>query len=420
MASNWSGNISFGESAYFEPRSIDELQELVSRHQKIRVRGSAHSFNSIADTNSIAINLAHLPKTFKIDRDRKVLEVSASLKYGEFIPALHQQGWALSNLASLPHISVGGSVATATHGSGIANQNLASQVSAIHYIDGAGKLHSVSSDDAQFKGLVVGLGLTGIVTSYELKIEPTFNIRQVIYENVSDRELQEAFDHIMGSAYSVSYFTDWSASNLGNLWCKFKDIEEIPDQIAHALPAQKKLHPISGIDPVAATEQFGEVGPWLDRLPHFKLDFTPSVGDEIQSEFFVARNRAPEVIALFRELAPSFNDMLWISELRTIAADDLWMSTAFQRDSVGFHFTWKKSNFDPEVVRNIENHLTPFNYRPHWGKMFYADSQYLSSVYPMMKKFLALTAEIDPRGKFTNAFTDTLIAGKLTTQGDVA
>ena len=413
MAHNWSGNISFGESQLLQPRSLAELQEIVATHKKVRVRGSAHSFNPIADTSEIALNLQRLPKVCEVDEKRRLVRVSAQDTYGEFVPKLHQQGWALSNLASLPHISIAGSVATATHGSGVSNQNLASQVAAIEYVDARGNSHTIDESDSRFHGLVVGLGLTGVVTHYWLNIEPTFDIRQVIFENLSDFELEKSFDQIMSSAYSVSFFTDWSETHRGNLWCKFRANEEIPEKIADAQPATSKLHPIPTIDPAAATEQFGESGPWLDRLPHFKLDFTPSVGDEIQSEFFVARTDAPAVISVLRKLSPRFRHMLWISEVRTVAADSLWMSTAFHRNSAAFHFTWKKFNFDPAVVQEIELHLREFNYRPHWGKVFYADASYLKRVYPNFEKFIALTQEIDISGKFGNVFTDTLFASKL-------
>jgi xylitol oxidase len=408
MRHNWSSNVNFQEQEYLEPTNLDDLQDIVASQKFVRARGSAHSFNSIADSNNTIVSLEKMPQTIEIDEVKQNVKVSSFLKYGELVPTLHARGWALSNLASLPHISIAGSVSTATHGSGIFNKNLAAQVAAVEFIDSTGSIRHLSEGSREYEAFVVGLGLTGIITNYWLKIEPSFNVKQIIYENVSDIELEKSFDEIMGTAYSVSFFTRWDSSNQGNLWCKFKENQYIPDIVSGAHQATKKLHPIPEVDPVAATEQFGVTGPWLERLAHFKLDFTPSVGDEIQSEFFVDRENAPAVIQKLRELSPKFRDMLWISELRTIAADNFWMSTASARDSVGFHFTWKKSNFDPKVVKEIEENLVQFDYRPHWGKVFYAESRYLRSVYPKYSDFVEAVNLIDPNKKFSNQFTTLL------------
>ena len=410
MRKNWSGNVIFQENEYLEPKSVGELQEMIKSRSHIHVRGSGHSFNSIADSTKSIVNLASIPQVIEIDEAKRCVKVSSSLKYGEIVETIESKGWAISNLASLPHISIGGSIATATHGSGIKNRNLASQVSAFEYIDSSGNIHHVEENHRDFNALLIGLGVAGIVTYYWLKLEPSFKVRQIIYENLSENELENSFNQIMSTAYSVSFFTKWDQTQRGNLWCKFRETESIPEKIAMATKATRKLHPIPEVDPEAATEQFGEPGLWLERLAHFKLDFTPSVGEEIQSEFFVDRKNAPSVVALLRDLAPTFNHMLWISELRTIAADKLWMSTAYERDSVGFHFTWKKSNFDMNIVKNIEDNLKKFNYRPHWGKVFNSDSDYLKSVYPKYADFISACRELDPQGKFLNDFAKRLLS----------
>jgi xylitol oxidase len=402
---NWSKNVEFNDRSYLQPESLSELQELVRSNPKIRARGTAHCFNEIANTSSYAINLAKMPKVIEINPEAKSAKVSSGLTYGELAPALHNQGWALNNLASLPHISIAGSISTGTHGSGIKNQNLANQVLSLDIVTAEGEVRHIDRANPAFNALVVGLGLGGIVYQYELKIEPTFKVRQVIYPEIPLDVLQRNFDHIMGTAYSVSYFTDWSSTQVGNLWCKFRDNESIPESVGGCSQADKKYHPIPAVDPVACTDQLGEAGDWHQRLSHFKLEFTPSVGEEIQTEFFVDRKDAAAAIAAVSRLGEEIAPLLWITELRTIAEDDLWLSGAYQRESLAIHFTWKKDLAIYPVIEKVEAALRPFNYRPHWGKVFTADGKYLSSVYPKMSEFKALVEALDPASKFENTFT---------------
>ena len=402
---NWSKNVDFNDRGYLQPDSLTELQELIRSNGKIRARGTAHCFNEIANTSSYAINLAKMPRVIEVSAETKSVKVSPGLTYGELAPVLHSQGWALNNLASLPHISIAGSISTGTHGSGIKNQNLANQVLSLDMVTAEGELRHLDRTSPAFNALVVGLGLGGIVYQYELKIEPTFEVRQVIYPDIPLDVLQRSFDQIMGSAYSVSYFTDWSSAQVGNLWCKFRDDEVIPESIGGSGKADKKFHPIPSVDPVACTEQLGVPGHWHDRLSHFKLEFTPSVGEEIQTEFFVDRKDAAAAIEAVSQLGSEITPLLWITELRTFAADNLWLSGAFERDCLAIHFTWKKLDAIYPVIEKVEVALRPFNYRPHWGKVFTADATYLMSVYPKMGEFQALVQALDPAKKFGNSFT---------------
>jgi alditol oxidase len=402
---NWSKNVDFNDRDFLQPGSLAELQEMVRLNQKIRARGTAHSFNEIANTSSYAINLAKMPRVIEVNSEKSSVRVAAGLTYGELAPVLHSQGWALNNLASLPHISIAGSISTGTHGSGIKNQNLANQVLSLDIVTSEGELRHIDRTSPAFSTLVIGLGLGGIVYQYELKVEPTFEIRQVIYPQIPFDILQRNFDQIMGTAYSVSYFTDWSSDQVGNLWCKFRDHELIPESVGGISKAESKYHPIPSVDPTACTHQFGESGDWHQRLPHFRLEFTPSVGEEIQTEFFVDRKDAAAALDVISKLGDVITPLLWITELRTIAADEIWLSGAYQRDTIAIHFTWKKEDEIYSVIQKVEDALRPFNYRPHWGKVFTADAKYLSTVYPRMGEFKALILALDPSKKFENSFT---------------
>lgn len=402
---NWSKNVDFGEKAYLQPQSLSELQEMVRSHTNIRARGSAHSFNEIANTDEYAINLARMPQVIEINQEKRSVKVSAGLTYGELAPILDKQGWALHNLASLPHISIAGSIATGTHGSGIKNQNLANQVISLSVVKADGKLKTFTAADSEFKALVVGLGLGAIVYQYELKIEESYQIRQVIYPDIPLAEIRKNFDQIMSSAYSVSYFTDWADPQTGNLWCKFRDDEVIPQTIGGANAANKKFHPIPSVDSQACTEQLGEPGAWFERLPHFKLDFTPSVGEEIQSEFFVARKDADAALATVAAFGSEIAPLLWITELRTIAADNLLLSGSYQRDTLAIHFTWKKVDAIYPLIAKIENALKPFDARPHWGKVYTTTFEEAVSKFSEFAKFKEVIEGLDPTRKFENLST---------------
>ncbi len=406
---NWSGTVTFSDSQTLAPSTVAEFSEVIANNPKVRARGSAHCFNAIADTDAISVTFENLPHDLVINKEKQTVTVSAGIKYGELAVALEERGWALHNMASLPHISVAGAIATATHGSGVGNGNLATAVRSLELVLPDGSLKKISKGDENFEGYVVGLGLTGIATRIELAIEPTFSISQTVYRGMSRETYAANLDEIMSLAYSVSYFTTWAAAGGGEVWAKFRSGSVAPDGLFEAYPATSNRHPLPGLNPEPCTEQMALSGPWHLRLPHFKMEFTPSAGDEIQSEFFVARKDAPAAIAALEKIAPQINEILWVTEIRAIAADELWMSPHFQRDSIGIHFTWKKVDAVYEFVKVVEAVLAPFKYRPHMGKVYSATPEYIRSVMPMMEKFGNLVKEIDPKNKFGNAMTNNLL-----------
>jgi xylitol oxidase len=406
---NWSGTVTFQDSHSYSPATVEELAKIVAKEGNIRARGSAHCFNAIADTSAASVTFENMTQEIVIDKDRAIVTVPAGMKYGELAVALHDRGWALHNMASLPHISVAGAIATATHGSGVGNGNLATAVRGLEIVLPDGNIKTVTSQDPDFAGFVVGLGLVGIVSKVELAIEPTFNVEQTVYRGMSRETYAANLDEIMSLAYSVSYFTTWAAAGGGEVWAKFRSGVKAPADLFETYRATSNRHPLPGLNPEPCTEQMAVSGPWHLRLPHFKMEFTPSAGDEIQSEFFIDRKDAPAAIAALEKIAPQINEILWVTEIRAIAADNLWMSPHYQRDSIGIHFTWKKVDAAYEIVKVVEALLAPFKYRPHLGKVFSASPEYLKSVMPKMDDFKKLVQQIDPANKFGNAFTDNLL-----------
>ncbi|WP_220505403.1 D-arabinono-1,4-lactone oxidase [Microbispora sp. H10830] len=417
MVTNWAGNISFAAAAVERPSSVEEVRALVARSEKARVLGSGHSFNHIADSPGALISLDALPPEIEIDGGSSTVRVAASVRYGELGRRLHDKGYALPNLASLPHISVAGSCATGTHGSGDANGGLATSVRAIEMVTADGDLVTLSrdADGDRFAGAVVALGALGVVVAMTLDVVPSFDVRQRVYEGLPAEVLDDQFDAVMSAAYSVSLFTDWRTSRINQVWVKERagaDLAEAGGGFFGATPADGPRHPVPGMSAVHCTAQMGVPGPWFERLPHFRPDFTPSSGEELQAEYMVPRRHAAAAFRALDGIRDRIAPVLQISEIRTIAADDLWLSPSQGRDTVAFHFTWIKDTAAvTPVLTAIEECLAPFGARPHWGKLFTLPADVLHSRYERLDDFAALARHYDPRGVFANEFVERYVLG---------
>ncbi len=407
---NWAGNYTYSTDNLYSPGSVDEVRQVVKSCSRLRALGTRHSFNSIADSTHNQISLKRLDQIV-IDEKTRTVKVGAGVTYGQLAPVIDARGYALHNLASLPHISVAGAIATATHGSGVHNGNLATAVAALEIVTADGQVINLSrqKDGEPFLGAVVGLGALGVVTSVTLNLLPTFQVAQSVYRNLSLDHLEHHFDEIFSSGYSVSLFTDWQHHQATQVWIKrrlaLRDTNKWQPEFFGAKLATEKLHPLAGHDAESCTEQQGIPGPWYERLPHFRMNFTPSSGRELQTEYLVSRGRGYQAILAVEKLRDHITPHLFVTELRTIAADDLWMSTAYQRPSLAIHFTWKPEW--PEVRKVlplIEAQLEPFEARPHWGKLFTIPPSRVQAQYTRLADFEALLKRHDPEGKFRNAF----------------
>jgi len=415
---NWAGNYTYSAVRLHRPTTIGQVQEIVSRSNKLRALGSRHSFNDIADSQEDLISLEHLNQVITLDRENHTVTIEGGVKYGPLCEYLHREGFALHNLASLPHISVAGACATGTHGSGNGNGNLATAVVALEVVTANGDVVTLSRDQHadQFQGAVVGLGGLGVVTKLTLKVEPTFEMRQTLYENLALSELTQHFDEITDSAYSVSLFTDWQNAIFNQVWLKQRITNSVTETATAnffgATPATRDLHPIGALSAENCTEQMGIPGVWYRRLPHFKMEFTPSSGEELQTEYLIPRQHAVAAIEAVNQIRGQIAPLLKISEIRTIAADSLWLSPCYGQPYIALHFTWK---MDWEAVRQLlpllEEQLAPFQARPHWGKLFTMPPKQVQVLYERLSNFQDLLRHYDPQGKFRNAFLDTYIFG---------
>jgi alditol oxidase len=406
---NWAGNITFSTSRLHAPRAVEELQHLVAGSDRVRALGTGHSFNRIADTTGDLVTLREVPPQIEVDADAGTVVVPAGARYGEVSAELHRHGLALHNLGSLPHISVAGACATGTHGSGDANRCLAAAAVGVEFVQADGELIRVDRSDPAFRGCVLALGALGIVWRLTLAVQPAFDVRQDVWLDVPLDAVLADLDSVMAAGYSVSLFSDPTTPHLiDRLWIKSRGADAPDGGRWGGRPAETSQHPITGLDAAAATEQLGVPGAWHDRLPHFRSSFTPSNGEEQQSEYLLAREHGADAIAAVHRL--DLRGVLQVAEFRTIAADDLWLSPCHDRATVGLHFTWIDDDAAVhDAVTSLERALAPYDPRPHWGKVFVAEPDSVRAHYPRLDDFRALAQAHDPNRKFGNDFLDRFV-----------
>ena len=415
---NWAGNLEYSTDRLYAATSLQQIRDYVKKENKLKVLGTRHCFNNIADSKDSLLSLKPMNEVIAIDPVARTVTVAAGITYGQLCPYLDGKGFALHNLASLPHISVAGACTTATHGSGEKNGNLATAVSGLEIVTASGDTLKLSRerDGETFRGAVVGLGALGVITTVTLDIQPTYMMRQYVYENLPLSEVKDHFDAIESSAYSVSLFTDWQKKRINEVWIKSRveegqEFKATPEFLGAKL-ATRNLHPISELSAENCTEQMGVPGPWYERLPHFRMGFTPSAGKELQSEYFVPRQHAVEAILAVERLRDQVGPHLLITEIRTIAADKLWMSPCYEQSCVTIHFTWKPDwPAVSKLLPVIQKELAPFDARPHWGKLFTTSPTTLKAIYKKMPDFIELSTKYDPHGKFRNEFLNRNIFG---------
>jgi len=394
---NWARNVTYSTDRVLAPRTVAEAQEMVARAELLRPLGTGHSFSRVADTTGVLISTERLDRIVEVGTETVVVE--AGIRYGDLGSALARHDLAVPNYASLPHISVGGAIATATHGSGARNQSLAASVAALELVRSDGSLERFARTDEDFDGTVVALGSLGLVVRVTLDVVPAFELGQHVFEGLSWAAVEADLHEVLALGYSTSLFTRWSEDGIDQVWVKSAAPVE---SCFGATAADGPRNPVTGADPANATEQLGAPGPSAERLPHFRLGFTPSGGDELQSEYAIASEHAVEAVRALRPLGPILTPLLLTSEIRAVAADSLWLSPFHGRDSVCIHFTWKPLGAKVHAaLQRIEAALAPFEPRPHWGKLFIRSP---ASSYPRLREFRALRARLDPGRVFGNAF----------------
>jgi xylitol oxidase len=410
---NWADNHSFIAARMHRPQTVDDVRRIVAGAAKVHAIGVGHSFNGVADTPGDLIDLSAMEPGFQVDPAAMTVTVSAGTAYGELAAYLQARGYALHNMASLPHVTVAGATATGTHGSGDRNGVLSTAVAGLELVLADGDVLRIGRGHDGFDGMVVGLGAFGVVTKVTLDILPSYTVRQDAFVGLPWQCATQDFDAVSSLAHSFSLLTKWSGEAVDRVWLKVRIGDPEPGARMADLGARVAPVPATGADdPSARLNPFGVPGPWSQRMAHFRPDVEPGVLDQIQSEYMVPRDRLAQAVTILRAMGSRIDPLLYATEIRTMAADDLWLSPAQGRDSVGIHFTWKR---EPDAVsaitQQIEDLLLPLGARPHWGKLIHADAARLAPLYPRMAAFQELVRRFDPAGKFRNAYLDRHVLG---------
>jgi len=430
---NWAGNLTYGAARILDPGSVEELRDVIRDAGRIRPLGTRHAFSDVADTTGTLISTRTLRRRLELDRVARTVTVDGGSTYGDVCGALDAAGFALPNLASLPHISIAGACATATHGSGPRLGSLATAVRAVELVTPGGDLRrferrgtaeragETAPGDPTAGGAVVSLGALGVVTAITLAVEPAYQVRQDVFEDIGFDRALDGFEDLMAAGTSVSLFTDWRRPAFHQAWVKRRvdddgsgdgSPSDVPPVLRDARRATTDVHPIPGMSPEACTVQRGIPGPWHERLPHFRMDHVPSAGDELQSEWFIARADAPAALAGLLAIARQLAPLTLVTEVRTVAADRDWLSPATGRDSATIHFTWRPDASSVLALRpEVERILAPFDPRPHWGKLFGLAPERVRDAYPERARFVALAEELDPDHRLRNPFLDRYVFG---------
>ena len=409
MLKNWGGNLEYQSAEILAPAGIDELAALI-RSGPVRPIGTKHSFSKAAFGDGKLVSAAGLKFDPVIDIQRSTVTVSAATRYGDLAVFLEQNDLALLNMGSLPHISIAGAAATGTHGSGDGNKILSASLTSYTFINAEGELVTYRVGDDNFEACRVALGAYGLWVSVELAVVPSYQIRQDIYLGIGWDEFFQDPKKLTGAGYSVSLFTKWAQPTIDQAWVKSKVTGGTTSTEIAGIKAETEslleLAPGVGNN---LTEQAGVPGPWLNRLPHFRLDAEPSAGNEIQTEYFVLRENAVAAIKALHEIGDQINSTLIISEIRTIASDEAWLSMMHRGDSVALHFTWiNDTKKVDEAVQVVEKALAPFSPIPHWGKVHHFTKDALEASYPKLAKARAVFDSLDPKGVFRSDYLASL------------
>ena len=409
---NWSSTYRFAARRVIVARTIGDVRRAVteagSGPHRVRALGTRHSFNGLADNGATLITVTGIPPEPVIDEDARTVTVGAGITYGALAGWLQERGWALHNMGSLPHISVGGATATGTHGSGTGNRILSAAIAALDYVAADGEQRHASRATPGFNGMPVGLGAFGVVVRVTLDIQPSYLVRQDVYTGLPWERVLADLDGVLSAAYSVSLFTDWAGDTIDQAWVKRRltqaDDTTPPEFFGarpHPGPIQLAEAPADNLTPT------GVVGPWSQRLPHFRSESVPSNGDEIQSEYFVGRRHGAAALTAVRDLASLVAPLLLVSEIRATASDDLWLSGSYGRETLAIHFTWRNQPDQVDAaLPEVEAALAPFDARPHWGKVNHIPAAKLDKLYPRLPDARALFEELDPAGKFSNDYLE--------------
>jgi FAD/FMN-containing dehydrogenase len=405
-----------------QPRDIDELARIVRDAKRVRAVGAAHSWSPAIVTDDTLISLDAMRAVLELDRATMQVTVQGGMRLRELNAYLASQGLALANLGSIDSQSVAGVIATGTHGTGKNFRCISAQVARLELIDGTGRNVVLERGQPDFDGAVVGLGALGVVHAVTFDVVEAFRLHDITGLAPFDHVIENIDEHVASADHFKVW---WFVPDDKAIVYRFRRTHEpandsrirrwIKERVV-AVAAYRSLLVVghlSGRRWIPSINRYlnREAGRALDRIAHSHVGFlTPIPPVHSESEWAFDLRDAKPLLREYRKLLPgaghSYN---FIQELRFSKADDLWLSPAYQRDSIWLSlYNIDRRNWGAQLAK-FEAFGRANGGRPHWGKEAAFDREYLRSQYTRLDDFAALAARFDPDRKFRNRWLDQIL-----------
>src|SRR4051812_19920969 len=412
---NWAGDQHCAPALFSRPASEAELADAVRHGASVRAAGSGHSFTDIACTDGHMLSLRRMNQVLGSDGD--LVEVQAGMTLHELGPALAERGLAMENLGDVDAQSLGGALATGTHGTGVGLRNLSAQVAAMRLVTANGSVVTCSAgeDPDLFRAARIGLGALGIASTVTLRCVPLYTLRRVDEQ----RPLDEVLDNLEELADARERFELFTFPYSG--LCLTRTTERTRVAPAHARSTW--LHDVllenAALGAFCRTGRaFPRLVPAIDRLlgrlaaggvrtdVAHRIYANPRLVHFTEMEYAIPRAAGAEVVRAVLDLIERRRlPIVFPLEVRFAAADDAFLSPAHERDScyVAVH-QYRGMEFEG-YFRGVEAIMDEHGGRPHWGKRHYQSAATLAPRYPEWARFAAVRDRLDPGRRFANDYT---------------
>ena len=423
--SNWAGNQRCLPDAVHQPQSTDEVARIVrTAHedgQRVKVIGAGHSFTATAMTDGAMLRLDKMQQIFHVDSESRQVHVQAGAKLHNLCRELHEYGLALPNLGDIDVQSVAGAISTATHGTGIALGNLATNVVAMTIVDGTGRIVQLDKGDPRISIAAVGVGALGIVCEVVLQCVPSFRLHA--------HETIESIDDVLADIPGFAVCADhaeffWMP---GARRCQVKRNQRTTDDIQRpgklAVVRDKYVAENFAFGVVCRVgRRWPTLAPRIAKIvsssvserdlidDSFRVFASPRLVRFVEMEYGIPLECLPEAVERVREVTRRLSfPSLFPIEVRVSAADDIALSTGFGRTNgwIAVH-QYVGAPYE-SYFQQVADIMDSYGGRPHWGKMHYLNASQLSERYPRWGEFQDLRSALDPDGTFRNEYLDRVL-----------
>lgn len=398
---NWVGNQSFSPNAIIEVGSEAAVQqhvsEAVARGQQVRTYGAGHSFTPIVETKDLLLNMDAMKGVLHVDSQKRQATALPNTSIAEFGDPLWAEGLALKNQGDIDTQAIAGAIATATHGSGHTLPSFSAALAGAKIVDGMGNLVEIRRETMpdELAALQTSIGLLGIMTEVTIDVVPAYDLH-LIHEVLPFADLMDRFESYLNDYRSFTFYwcpTDESAQLFGLADAKADECVLRLFQI----PA-----PNLDRDNLPPDQRVG-------RSYHvFPLVYEPNFHE---MEYFVPLDQAHDMLTEMRKLMLRWlPTSIYPLEVRTVAAEDAWLSPSYQRDNLVVSTCGEPGTDYWDYLRACDSLFAEFKARPHWGKLHFMTADRVERLFPKYNNFVEMRRRFDPQGTFLNEHTRTLFA----------